>query len=326
MSAKKSASEAGHDKAGDQSSSRLRLRAAWMYFIEGMTQSEIAERLGLGRVTVLRMIAAARENNEVKINIDHNLTNCVQLERELEEKFGIGEVIVVPLSDPNADAVVPIGAAIGQHISSLVMPDMKIGVGWGRTLLQSLAHIQRSNIANLSVVSLLGGIMKAKEFNPAEFAWRFADNFNADCFLMTAPALVDSAETRHRLIDNCGLKELFDIAQTLDVVLLSVGATVDDATYRRIEQISGQEQAQAREAGAVGDLMLHFYGAEGELTPSPLNDRVMSIPPQTLKKAKRRILASGGMNKVDALLGGIRLIEPTTFITDEWAARSLLEK
>ena len=33
---------------------RNRVRIAWMYYVEGLTQNEIAERLGIGRVTVTR--------------------------------------------------------------------------------------------------------------------------------------------------------------------------------------------------------------------------------------------------------------------------------
>ena len=48
-------------------SERLRQRAAWMYFVEEMTQSAIAEALGVGRVTVVRMLAEAKALGEVRI-------------------------------------------------------------------------------------------------------------------------------------------------------------------------------------------------------------------------------------------------------------------
>ncbi|PPC76407.1 LacI family transcriptional regulator [Pokkaliibacter plantistimulans] len=311
-------------ESSGSNSSRLRLRAAWMYFVEGMTQNDIAKQLGLGRVTVLRMLATAKEQQEVKISIDHGLADCVRLERALEQRFDIGEVIVVPLSEPDRDAAIPISAATGRYVSSIIRPHMKIGVGWGRTLLSSLSFMPQNAIEGLSVVSMLGGIMKASKFNPAEFAWRFADTFNAECFLMTAPALVDSPETRERLVSHCGLHEVFNLAETLDAVLLSAGAMLPDATYRRIGMISAEEQEHARQQGAVGDMMLHFYNVQGELVDSPLNDRVMSVPLPTLAKVPIRILSSGGMEKVEAMLGAIRMLKPTVLITDEWAAAKIL--
>ena len=97
----------------DTSTSRqsMRLRAAWMYHIEGLTQSQIADRLGVGRVTVVRLLSDARNRNEVRINIVGQLSECFQLGKELEKKFDIQEVIVVPSSEPQGDATVVIGAA-----------------------------------------------------------------------------------------------------------------------------------------------------------------------------------------------------------------------
>lgn len=308
----------------DNNAARLRLRAAWMYFVEGMTQNEVAEKLGVGRVTVLRMIAAAKEQNDVKISIDHEVAECVGLERSLELSFGIKEAIVVPLSSPEADAAPVIAAATGAFLSTNIHSGMKVGVGWGRTLMSSLNSIPKTTVEGLSVVSLLGGIMRATQFNPSEFAWRFGDTFDADCFLMTAPALVDSRETRNTLIEKCGLKTVFQLAEELDVVLLSVGGIGEETTYRRIGFISEAEQAQAVKQGAIGDMLLHFYDKHGDLVDSPLNDRVMSVPIDTLKKSPERILASGGEEKVEALVGAIKMISPTVLITDEWTAKGIL--
>ena len=51
----------------------------------------------------------------------------------------------------------------------------------------------------------------------------------------------------------------------------------------------------------------------------------MSVPVETLKAVPQRILASGGTSKAGALLGALRLIKPTTLITDEHAARALIK-
>ena len=49
---------------------RNRMRIAWMYYVEGLTQNEIADRLGIGRVTVVRNINEAIKQREVKIWIE----------------------------------------------------------------------------------------------------------------------------------------------------------------------------------------------------------------------------------------------------------------
>ena len=111
---------------GASRNKRMRLRAAWMYFVEEMTQSEIAEHLGIGRITVNRLLSDLRERNEIKFSFGSGVPECVALERELEKLFGFKEAVVAPLSDPSSNAAVSIAAAAGQYISALLQPGMRI--------------------------------------------------------------------------------------------------------------------------------------------------------------------------------------------------------
>jgi len=306
-------------------SDRLRLRAAWMYHVEEMTQSAIAEALGIGRVTVVRLLSDARDRHEVRISLNRNVSELTALEMALERAFGIGEAVVAPLSSRDADPTKPIAAATGQFVSEFLQPGMKIGVGWGKTLHQALHFISDRQIPDISVVSLLGGIVKAKQYNPTEFAWQFSRLLQSECFLLPAPALVDSIETKRTLIERCGLSEIFDVARSLDTVLLSVGGMTADATAYRFGYFSDQDRLSLIKAGAVGDLLYYFYGIDGRLVDHPTNERVMAIPIESLAAAQNRILTSGGPNKVDAIIGGIRMVKPTVFITDEVTASAMLK-
>jgi DNA-binding transcriptional regulator LsrR (DeoR family) len=309
---------------GANRSKRMRLRVAWMYFVEEMTQNEIAQHLGIGRVTVVRLLSDLRERNEIRFNIESGVPECIALERELEKVFGLGEAVVAPVSDASSDATLPVAAATGQYVSSLLRPAMRIGVGWGRTLHESLRFMTEAPVADLGVISLLGGITKVRRFNPSEFAWRFSSLFQAECYLMTAPAVVDSPQTRQTLIDHCGLGDVFDNAKSLDAVLLSVGDVTPDGTAYRYGVMPEELRKRFVKMGAVGDLLFHYFDKNGELIQDPIQGRVMSVPVETLKAVPQRIIASGGVNKVQALLGALRLVSPTTLITDEHAARALL--
>ncbi len=309
---------------GASRNKRMRLRAAWMYFVEEMTQNEIAQHLGIGRVTVVRLLSDLRERNEIKFSIETGVPECVALERELEKLFGCREAVVTPLSDSASDATVSIAAAAGQYISALLHPGMRIGVGWGRTLHESLRFMTEAPVADLGVISLLGGITKVRRFNPSEFAWRFSSLVQAECYLMTAPAVVDSPETRQTLIDKCGLAEVFENAKSLDAVLLSVGDVTPEGTAYRYGVLPEEMRKRFVRMGAVGDLLFHYFDQNGELIADPIQGRVMSVPVDTLKAVPQRIIASGGPHKVRALLGAIRLVAPTTLITDEHTARAMV--
>ena len=304
---------------------RLRLRAAWMYFIEEMTQQDIAERLGVGRVTVVRLLSDARDRHEIKFSIESGLPECINLERELERRFNLSEAIVVPLTNPEADATKSISASTGLYLSNFVRPGMSIGVGWGRTLLESLRYIHEAPLADMSVVSLLGGITHVKRFNPSEFAWRFASLFQAECYLMPAPAIVDTPQTRQALIERCGLGEGFERAKALDAVLISVGSLELTGTAYRDGFVSDELRRSMIEQGAVGEMLFHYFDAQGRMIDHPIHDCVMAVPMSTLQQVPHRIMASGGSDKAAAMLGALRLLKPNVLVTDEATAARILE-
>jgi len=304
---------------------RMRLRAAWMYFIEEMTQNDIANQLGVGRVTVVRLLNDARDRNEVRFSIQGGLGECIEVAREMEKRFQIDEVIVVPMSNSQADATGPISTATGMFLNEIVAPGLRIGVGWGRTLLESLGYITERAMPDMSVVSLLGGITKVKQFNPSEFAWRFSNLFQADCYLMTAPAIVDSPATKKALIDYCGLGEVFERAQSLDAVLLSVGDLDVEGTPYRNGFVSESVRSSMVAQGAVGETLFNYFDAKGTPVNSSIVGCVMTVPLKTIVNTPKRIIASGGLRKAEALLGAIRMVKPTVLVTDEFAARRILE-
>jgi DNA-binding transcriptional regulator LsrR (DeoR family) len=303
---------------------RLRRRAAWMYYVEEMTQSAVAEALGIGRVTVVRMLAEARALGEVRIALARGAAELAGLEIALAKTLGVGEAIIAPLSAPDANPTAPIGAALGAVISELVADNMKIGLGWGLTLRQALDHLSERAAKAVTVVSLVGGVTHVGSINPAEFAWEFARAYNADCYLIPAPALVDSGETRQALIERCGLAEVYEFARRLDAVVFGVGALNADSTVVRFGLIGEAERRLLREYGAVGEALCYVYSAEGRLIDHPINARVMSAPLEAVVAAPIRVMAAGGAAKIDALRGAARLLKPTTLVTDETTARTLV--
>jgi len=303
---------------------RLRQRAAWMYYVEEMTQGAIADALGIGRVTVVRLLSEARALREVHISLSRDIEELTGLEFALQKKFGLGEAIVAPLGGERVDHRAVIAAAAGEYVSDMLQPDMKVGLGWGNTLLRVLDFIAVRPLPRLSVVSLLGGVTRARQANPAEFAWQFARLFLADCYLVAAPAVVDSPATKRALIDRCGLNEVFDFAKSLDAIVVSAGTIKLHSTTDYYGSISDQELKELRARGAVGDILYNFFDRHGQIINHSVNRRSMSVPVETLRATPTRVLVSGGEDKIEALIGAMELLRPTAFITDEATAASLL--
>jgi DNA-binding transcriptional regulator LsrR (DeoR family) len=232
--------------------------------------------------------------------------------------------MVVPEPTNPAFTAKSIGMAAGMYITDSLTDDMSIGVGWGATLYESLQTLAPRELENVQVVSLLGGIVQARRFNPSEFAWQFARMMGADCYLLAAPAVVDSPQTKEALIERCGLNDVLRRAERLDMALLSVGVMSPDSTAFRFGFLSDEDRTSLIRLGAVGDLLYNFYDRDGKLVDHPINQRVISMPIDIIRDVPKRVIASGGNEKVDALLGVIKLINCNILITNEATARELL--
>ena len=314
---------------GDEAANRdrqqtLRVRAAWLYYVEGMTQSDVADTLNVSRIMINRLLSEARSRGEVSIKVTSEMVPLVELQRDLEREYGLTRAIVARLPADTVDPTKSIASAAGGFISGLMADNMTIGVGWGQTLQAMLPFIQPRNLPGMRVISLLGGIAMARRFNPADFAWQFAELFKAEGFLIPAPAIVDSAQTRHALLEHCGLDQIFQMAEVCNVALLSCGGIDTLTTSYRVGYVSEAERQSMIEAGVVGDILYNFVDQDGNIVDHPVNQRSISMPLDRLSRVEQRVLLSGGREKIDILKAALRSLRPHTFITDEVTARSLV--
>jgi len=302
----------------------LRLRAAWLYHAFGLTQSEVAEQLGIGRSTVIRLLEEARQRGEVRITIEDRVPDLAELSIRLERALGLDEAIVVPCPATGAGTRRAVGLALGRLLSEAVTDGMTIGVGWGRTLSAALESFSPPKRQGVKVMSLMGGAVETQFANPFEFAWRLASALQAECFLFPAPLVVDSAETRARLMADRGIARLRGLAQSLDLAVVSAGGLTESSGSLVRQLITDEEAAQLLRAGCVADIMCNFIDAQGRLVDHPINERIMSVGVETLRAARHKVLASGGQERAAAILAVHRSIGCNTLVTDEQAARALL--
>src|SRR5690606_4913694 len=82
-----------------ESTELLTVRIAELYYDEDKTQDESGALLGVTRWKVGRLLGQARERGIVRIEIVHPRARRLTVERELKEKFGLADAIVVPTGD-----------------------------------------------------------------------------------------------------------------------------------------------------------------------------------------------------------------------------------
>jgi len=253
------------------------------------------------------------------------LTPLVDLQGRLEDTYGLERAIVAPFLEADGDPTRVIAAAAGSYVSGLMKSNMTVGVGWGKTLHAMLPYVEGQSLEGVRIVSLLGGIAQARRFNPAEFAWQFAELFDAEGYLIPAPAIVDSPKTKFALLEHCGLEQIVSMADNCDIALLSCGGISSMTTSYRLGHVSEAERLSLIDAGAVGDILYNFLDKDGKLIDHPVNQRSISVSLERLARIDQKVLVSGGMEKVKMIRGTLKSLKPSVLITDEMTAKALVE-
>jgi DNA-binding transcriptional regulator LsrR (DeoR family) len=314
---------AGLSPEPDLEAGLIKARVVWYYYIGGLTQQEIADRVGITRVRANRIIGQARMDGSVRIDVRLPLAECVSLEQSLIERYGLSEASVVP-TVPNYDALQRvIGEAAGVMLDRLISDGQTVGVGWGKTLRASIGHLASRHLRRSSVVALMGGLTRGSGTNTFEVSTQLADALGAECYYLAAPIYCPSEESRATLLTHPGISDVMRRARDVDVALVSCGDFSNRSLLATTTAVSDNAEALQR-AGAVGDILGSFVDIRGAVLDHCLNQRVMALSPAELKHIPVSILASGGVNKAAVVHAVLTAGYVNRTVTDEDCARAIL--
>jgi DNA-binding transcriptional regulator LsrR (DeoR family) len=300
-------------------------RVCWYHYKEGLTQQATADRVGLSRATVNKIISDARAAGLVRVELNSPISACLELESGLEKAYGLNEVIVVPAPADEKDAYMVVGQAAGDYISEKLEKGEVLGMTWGSTLYFAAQSLEPRLGAGNTIVSLSGGLPKSAVINPYDNASMFARILDAECYYITAPMIVENRSIKEALLATESVKSVLAFAQKIDMALLTA---VDLSVHSKIMEhgvLTEKMRKSLLKANSVGNVCDHYIDQDGELVEHPINDRTISAPLELVRAIPKRVLAGGGSYKVDILRACMLAKICNVLITEECAAEELLK-
>ncbi|KAA9001282.1 sugar-binding transcriptional regulator [Affinibrenneria salicis] len=308
---------------GEMENDHLRARIAWFYFVGGLTQQQIADRLNITRLRVNKTIGQIRSEGNVLVDLRLPLVECVDLEEKLKQKFALADASVTPSLPDYIEQQRAIGEAAGVMLDSLLHQYKGIGVGWGRTLSFSVRRITAKRPKDSWVVGLMGGVTRGSGTNTFEVSTALAQALDVECHYLTAPIYCPSLESRAALLMHEELAAVMRRAADAQLALVSCGDLSARSPITPITIVRDHlDELIAR--GSIGEVLGCFLDKDGEVIAHPVNDSIMALPLVKLKEKPASILASGGGNKVNIIRAILRGRYVNRLVTDEEVARQLL--
>jgi len=311
---------------------RMMTKVAHLYHSRGMVQTDIAKTLGISQARVSRLLASAEEEKIIRTVVVSPPGLFAEVEQELERRFGLLQAHVIDASgETEEEGTESAGLALAPIFQILPMDDKTIGfTSWSRSMREFVVKLDPfTHSSAKSIVEMLGGVGEPGLQHQATSATqKLAEITNAKPLFLRVPGVVSAPEMKAALLENDSHAELaLDTLNEVDIALVGIGAATPSSHLTQgVNFFSDEQFARARELGAVGEINLRFLDKDGNPVRSELDDVIIGVELEQLRRAERRIGVSVGSRKHPAVLAALRGGWVNVLVTDIDTATFLLEK
>jgi DNA-binding transcriptional regulator LsrR (DeoR family) len=298
-----------------------------LYYKEGLTQTEIAQRLGLSVPKVNRLLQQAREQGYVNITIRTPFQQLFDLEDRLKAVFGLKDVIVIPaVAESGISSLNALGAVAADYLLAHLRDGDILAITPGTTVQAVALALEPARPYQVEVVPSLGAVQGQIESDMNYLATNMAEKLGGKAYQLHAPAFVESKENCELLSSMEPVKEILDIARRANVALMGVG-TVDAEASRFVQYTAlstGDMKRIAEDCGGVGEIAAHVYTIDGQPCGQEYADRVIGLTLAEIHNIPFRIGVAATEAKAQPIYGALRGGYLHALITDEAAACGVL--
>ncbi|PSB16272.1 DNA-binding transcriptional regulator [filamentous cyanobacterium CCP2] len=302
----------------------LAAHAAWLYYIAGNTQEEVATKLNVSRQAAQRLVALAVSEKLIKFRLDHPLSECIVLAEALRDQFQLSLCEVVP-SDGDVNRFNGIGVCAANYLEAYLTAKAPtiLAFSSGRTLRAMVEQIPAMDQPQHKVVSITGNMSYCGRAGHYEVVMHLSDRVGSQVFPVPTPVVATSIEERQLLQTQRSFMTVKTLAEQAKATFVGISPIAWNAPLHQDGFINDSEVAELIELGAVGEIAGWAYNYQGVLLQQGTNSRVASVPLQ--QPAQRLIIGvAGGEKKVEAILAALHGKLITGLITDEAAAQGIL--
>jgi DNA-binding transcriptional regulator LsrR (DeoR family) len=301
----------------------LAARVARQFYLEGVSKVDIADRLGISRFRVARLLDSARETGMVRIEIGLPGGSLdAGLSAELCSALGLAHAFVFNFPDDDEPALRRrLGEAAGQALMDLIRPGDVLGMSWSRTLSGLAAAL--TQMPPCPIVQLTGAVPPPDGSDLLEVVRGVARIGGGPAHVFYAPMLLDDAQTAAAIRRQADIAEAFALVPSVTMAVVAIGAwaaglsTIYDA-------ITPDERESLAALGVCAELAGVFIGADGRPLQTPLDSRMIVTPGALIEQIPFVLCVAFGVGKAPAVRAAIRGEMVHGLVTHASLARALL--
>ncbi len=307
------------------------VKAARLYYEEGLSQGEVARQLGLSGATVSRVLASARDQGIVEVRI-HDPRSPVQrvyeVEQQLADRFGLS-LALVGNAGSETGALRSVGRLGADLFTERLGQMRRIGLSWGSTLETFVAEVPSRVVPFLTVLPLAGGNPGLDSASAGgTLVQALARRCGVEPSRLLAPAIVESPQTKAAITSESGIRAALELAGRVDHAFVGIGSMGIRSSVTIVEdmKLTDAELAAFLAQKPVGDISGRFFDDSGiELGP-PTSERVIGVTLDDLRRVPCVVGLAAGQEKARGVLGALRTGVVDVLVVDLALARAVLQR
>lgn len=310
---------------------RMIARVAQLYYKDRLKQAQISQRLHVSQATVSRLLKRAEDEGIVRVTLAAPRGTYPELEAALRRRYGVPEAIVAECSEDREEAIFgAIGSAAAHYFETTMGEGDVIGISsWSSSLLRMVDAIHPMKRPQAErVVQILGGLGDPSvQSHATQLTTRLAALTGAEPQLLPAQGIVSSAAARLVMVGDPYVRAAMDQFRRLTIALVGIGALEPSVMLTNSGNAFTKDELQDLAGhGAIGDISLQFFDRNGAPVHGPLDDRVIGITLEQLRRTPRVIGVAGGERKVAAIAACLKGRLVNVLVTDKFTAEKLLKR
>ncbi|RVI88266.1 sugar-binding transcriptional regulator [Sinorhizobium meliloti] len=302
-------------------------QALVLHFLEGMTQAQIADQLGISHATVNRLIKRGRQLGLVEIKIKSPVEPLVEIEEQLLALGGIRRAVVVPtVSDNPQIALQSVGEAAARLMLEQISDGDTICITGGKGVSAVVAGLQPSGRFDIEVIPATGCVQGKHYTDVNHVSTLMADRLGGHSFQIHAPLFADSEAERKMLLGMRSVADVFKRARDAKIAVVGIGSILsDDSSYYDLHPSSSTDREAIEQSGASCELLAHLLDDHGRVCGYGLNRRLVSLTLSEFASIPTKIGVASGPSKAGPILSVMRGNHLDTLVTDQATGARILE-
>ena len=287
------------------------------------SETELMKEMGLIESSSLGMKVTYKGQFVLDQLFPHmqELKCLVQLEEDLKEKLQLKKVTIVPGNADEGEATkLQLGKAGSFLLENLLKNSQTIAITGGTTVEYIVKTMPKlhNRYKDIMIVPARGSIGGKVDLQANTLVAKLAKRLDADYRLLNLPDNL-SQTTIDSIKNEPQVQKTLQKVEETDIIIFGIGNALKMAERR---EVSSDIFSMLEQKEAVSEVLGYYFDAKGNTVYSPAT---IGIDMENALKIKQRIAIAGGESKASAIFSANKIIKGSYLITDEAAARAILD-